>query len=761
MPPIRKSFTRSLDMKCKSAICFLALLGASFAFAEQYHDGWRPQTAENPMTFTADVMAVDNVTKAAVATGHVHAVREPFTLRSEYLERDAEGVAHFANPTCVTTCTNDVGHTHWNVTGDVVYKQDDYVIVRDAWIRLWELPIFYLPYFCYPLNWSGIQWMPGYTGQWGGYVLTKTTYDIAGDSEHKPDTYWLRGDTNLDWRYKQGIGVGQNFAWNIGEFGNGSFGAYHAWDNDAERQYGDERKGYRRDYDWGSKVERERYGLFGKHWWQVTERDVMFVRGSYYSDSYFTGDFMRRSFFDIRSQWLNFPTSGIFWEHLENSFSIGAEFDGRLNKFFGMTQRLPEFYVDVNPMPIGDLPLNYESQNRIGLLDRKYAEYAGSKTSAYGVNPGLWADYRTFRFDTYHRLTMPFRTAGDVLSVVPRLGFHGTYWNDSGKTDLLGKTDPVAMRNMFRSIVEGGVTFAGRAKGWVDDEWQHMSEPYLDVLAQGAFFNRDSDNNRPYVFDAIDASRGWEDQFAGRGRNLPYSYYGITPGWRNAWSYLEENGNLREIVDFDFYAAIMFGATSFESKKDVEGLYDQHKLAKLGKPNYGEHDINVMPGARLKWKPSDDISLGARAEYDSDNHKVALAAVSYNQRLTKDFSYNLSYNLRDYRYWDFSSLPYRKKYIDEINQMKCHYAIVGFEYSPVDWLCVSPFVRYDCIAQDYDSIGGWVDFLTDCLGFRCLIEHNNKYERADGHEYAADTSFGFYIYLRAFGAASNGIYSVN
>lgn len=748
-------------MKCKSAICILALFGASLSLAEQHHDGWQRRKTEKPMTFTADMMAVDNVTKAAVATGHVHAVREPITLRGEYLERDAEGVTHLSNPTCVTTCTNDVGHTHWNVTGDVTYKHDDYVILRDAWIRLWEIPVIYLPYFYYPLNWSGIQWMPGYTGQWGGFILTKTTYDIAGDSEHKIDTYWLRGNTSLDWRYKQGIGVGQDLVWNMGNFGNGSFGAYYAWDDYAEQQYGIDGSGYSRDQNWGSTVERERYGLFGKHRWQMTERDVVFARGSFYSDSYFTEDFMRRSFFDIRSQWLSFPTSGIFWEHLENSFSIGAEVDGRLNKFYSMTERLPEVYVDVNPLPIGDSPLNYETQNRIGWLDRRYAEYAGSKVSAYGVNPGLWAKYETMRFDTYHRVTMPFRTAGDVLSVVPRLGFHGTYWKNSGETDLLGASEAEDAGAMFRSILEGGVTFAGRARGWVDDEWQHVSEPYLDVLFQGAFYNGDSDSNRPYVFDAIDASRGWEDQFAGRGRNLPYSYYGVTPGWRNAWSCLEENGNLRQIVDFDLYAAIMFGSTSFEDNGMWLGDYDQHKLAELGKPNYGVHDINVMPGARLKWTPSDDISLGVRAEYDSDNNKLALAAVSFNQQLNKDFSYNLTYNLREYRYWDFSSLPYANQRVDEINQMQCHYAIVGFEYSPIHWIKVSPFIRYDFDANDYDAIGGWVDFLTDCLGFRWLIEYNNEYERVDGRKYDSDTSIGFYIYLRSFGTGNSGIFSAN
>ena len=37
---------------------------------------------QRTMTFTADRIAVDNVTQAAVASGHVVAVSAPYTLRS-------------------------------------------------------------------------------------------------------------------------------------------------------------------------------------------------------------------------------------------------------------------------------------------------------------------------------------------------------------------------------------------------------------------------------------------------------------------------------------------------------------------------------------------------------------------------------------------------------------------------------------------------------------------------------------------------------
>ena len=107
--------------------------------------------ATQAMTFTADRIAADNVTRSLTATGHLVATSAPFSLRGESMTRDADGVMRFGDQTCCTTCTNAVGHTHWNATGEVVYKERDYVILRNAWLNFYELPVFWLPYLYYPL----------------------------------------------------------------------------------------------------------------------------------------------------------------------------------------------------------------------------------------------------------------------------------------------------------------------------------------------------------------------------------------------------------------------------------------------------------------------------------------------------------------------------------------------------------------------------------------------------------------------------------
>lgn len=748
----------------KRHLVLLASVGmmTAVAFAAQHSENWVSSPDErDPMTFTADVLAVDNVTKSLVASGNVYAVSKPFSLLSELMTRDENGVMTFSDPTTATTCTNEVGHTHWDVTGELTYHSHHSVVLRNAWLTMFDVPILYIPYLWYPFDTDcGIRWMPGYQGRWGGFLLTHYSYHVLGEREHVDGFYWLKGESDLDFRYKQGVAVGERLTWGLGDLGTGSFGVYYAWDDNAEKAYGnDDKTG-----NWGSFVERERYSLSFRHKLNLTERDRVFVRLSHLSDSYFNEDFMRTTseFFNIRERYTTYSNSGAFWEHLEKRFSIGAEVSGRLNEFYGMTQRLPEFYLDINPGRLFVLPIDYESQNRIGMLDRKFAKFGNAGASVFGTNPGIWADYSTFRFDTYHRLSKSVRTFSDVLAVVPRVGYHGTYWNDGGKSDYRGTNRAVTTGSMFRSIAEAGVTFAARANGWVNDEVSHMVEPYTDVLAQKAWYSGAGGDARPLVFDNIDASKVWEDQYAGRGRNLPYTYFGITPGIRNAWMELEEDGSLRQFLEVDIYAATTFGKTDFDGD-ETYGDYDSHKLPKVGERNYGRNDINVMPGARLKWEPVSGTTVRTRAEYDTDRERMAVADIDFVRRVSPTLEYSLSYVYRNHRYWDYSSVPFRNKgnRTDELNFIRTHMFTLAATYQPLDWFALSPVMRWDVIDGELDAIGSWFDFMTDCLGFRFTLEYTSGYTRMDGYERDKNFTVGFYLYLRALGQANREIFSGN
>lgn len=704
---------------------------------------------------SADRMAVDAVTKAAAATGHVVAVSMPLQLHSESATRDAEGVVRLSDPTEITTCTNRPGICHWSLKGEVEYQDEKYIRGRNLWLEFYEVPVFWVPYFNYPLEGEcGLRVMPGYTQRWGAYLMLKYVYEIAGDETHNPDNFWMYGNTRMDLRYVNGIALGDTVNWNLARFGRGAFKIYYAWDEDADRYehyWSDSRHwNYR---NWGSNVNRDRYQMELYHLWEPTERDVVRLRGALASDSQMS-DFFHSSFMTIRNEWFGNNDNEIAWEHNENAFGSGISVSGPLNEFYGGIARLPEWYFDLAPSKVFDLPLNYETENRVGYLARRYAEYGdGDETNPYAFNPGRWAKYATFRFDTYHRFTAPFKV-DDIISVVPRLAYRGTFWNDGGNTGLTG-WDTAGKHNgeMFRSILESGVTFSGRGRAWLSEVWRHVLEPYVDVLAQKAWYSGVSGDKRPYVFDSLDASVDWQDQFAGRSRNLPYTYYGVTPGVRNSFDKVDDKGNLHTLFDVDVYAAFQF------NHADWYGTDDNHKLAQPGSPNYGKNDIYMTPGAQLRWHPDQDITLRTRMEYDPDYNEIAFADIGWRQRCSEDFSYFVNLISCDYRRWDFSSTPYDPKQMtgDDFNRSMCSLVSAGFEQHPIDWFAWSPFVRWDCRNGELDTVGAWFDYLTDCLGFRLVVEYNNSYTRIDGSEHEEDWDIGFFIYLRALGPEATDI----
>jgi len=701
------------------------------------------------MTVTADRIAADRNTEALFATGHVVAAQAPIRLHSDFLERDTNGVCRMAADSSLTTCTNCPGHLHWEIKGEVEYQADDHVLLRDAWLRFCEVPVFWLPYFYYPLGTGfGVEIMPGYTSRWGAYLLTKCNYTLIGDPKTGPDGRWLYGDTRLDLRWENGIAVGESLKWSLGNWGQGRFKVYYAWDQDYDRYGGATVPNGYNAMNWGSTVPYNRYGIELEHRVDVTERDVVRGKVSLFSDMFFSHDFMRQSMFGIKNDLYGYPGNEVAWEHTENLWGLGVSVSGPLEDFRTAVARLPEVYFDLAPTPLWNLPINYETQNRLGFLSRQRANYDGSSLPEFAYNPGQWADYDTVRFDTYHRLSASFR-AWDVLAIVPRVGYHGTYWNKTGATIVDGTGDADMERdNAFRSIVEAGVTFSGRGTAWISESWQHMIEPYADVLLQEAWCSGLSDGRRPLVFDSIDASSDWSDQFAGRSRNLPYSWYGVTPGLRNVLREADERGKLRTVFDLDVYAALQFNRTDWTAGEDSHKLSDDPL-----DPNYGGDGMMVVPGARVRWMPFSGAALSARLEYDSENSKIAQANLMWNHRVRRDFSYRVLFTRRDHRYWDFSSssVSPRSDY-DGFNRTDFGYVEVGFEHEPCDVFAWAPYIRWDCRRNELDEVGTWVDiYRTDCLGFRLNLAYENEYTRVEGSCEDAEWRIGFYIYLRAFG----------
>ena len=94
------------------------------------------------------------------------------------------------------------------------------------------------------------------------------------------------------------------------------------------------------------------------------------------------------------------------------------------NDFFTTTERQPEVVLDIKRHGLFGGPIFYEGETGFANLRLEFPEDSGIK------------NYGTYRFDTFHQLTYP-NTYFGWLSIVPRVGYRGTYY---GKTWDLGST---------------------------------------------------------------------------------------------------------------------------------------------------------------------------------------------------------------------------------------------------------------------------------------------------------------------------------
>jgi hypothetical protein len=147
------------------------------------------------------------------------------------------------------------------------------------------------------------------------------------------------------------------------------------------------------------------------------------------------------------------------------------------------------------------------------------------------------------------------------------------------------------------------------------------------------------------------------------------------------------------------------------------------------------------------------MMLGVKAEYDSEYDEIALADITWRHRVTRAFSYYGNFSHRNHRWWDYSVSPYDPAQMraDSFNWAHFGIAEVGFEYELCDAWAFSPFLSWDTREDEMDEVGCWIDYRTDCLGFRFIMSYANEYTRVDGSKYDEEFNCGFFVYLRAFG----------
>lgn len=354
---------------------------------------------------------------AAVDYGYLNA--KPFYGRAESLGKEANKDEYVLKNGNVTTCDLDLPHYRIQAKQLKIYPGDK-VVANNIVFYIGNLPVMYIPYYVQPLTEekkSHITLLPGRSSDWGYYALTSYRYYLNDK---------FKGDILVDYRSKKGLAAGVNQYMDT-DAGRGAFKIYYTEENNsfAYEKTGPQTLRYRYQY---------------RHKWDIKEADTTAVMElNYLSDPDVIRDYFYTEYEELGANpdtYLSFITS-------KPDYTTEFLVRKRLNTFYTVVERLPEYSLDIMNYKIGNTNFYYTNNSSGVYLNLTNAKVPNAPTPK---------DVGTIRFDTYNQVSYAMRFF-KTLSVSPYAGVRETYYsrNKWGDTNVT--------RTLFREGVDTSMRF--------------------------------------------------------------------------------------------------------------------------------------------------------------------------------------------------------------------------------------------------------------------------------------------------------------
>jgi len=282
--------------------------------------------------------------------------------------------------------------------------EGDRVIFMNVTAYVGKVPIFWWPYLYQSLDREfSFTVSPAYYSTWGPSLLTQVTFPITDNIEAR-----LR----LNYYGRRGPAIGFEPIINYGkdESSTAKLKTFFIEDQNPDiNQTNIPRQG----------VSDGRYRLSLEDRTNFTDDIYGIANITRLSDQYVMQDFFQGEF-----RIDPVPDNVIALTKTDPFYTLTAIERFQANEFFTTTERSPEVVLDVKRHALFGGPIFYEGETGFANLRLQFPEGSG------------FENYGTDRFDTFHQLTFP-NTYFGWLSIVPRVGYRGTYY---GKTWDLGST---------------------------------------------------------------------------------------------------------------------------------------------------------------------------------------------------------------------------------------------------------------------------------------------------------------------------------
>jgi LPS-assembly protein len=282
--------------------------------------------------------------------------------------------------------------------------EGDRVILMNVTAYVGKVPIFWFPYLYQSLDREfSFTVSPAYYSTWGPTLLTQVTFPITDNIEAR-----LR----LNYYGRRGPAIGFEPIINYGkdESSTAKIKTFFIQDQNPDiNETNIPRQG----------ISDGRYRLGLEDRTNFTDDIYGIANITKLSDQFVMQDFFQGEF-----RLDPVPDNVIALAKTDSFYTLTGIERFQANQFFTTTERSPEVVLDIKRHGLFGGPIFYEGETGFANLRLQFPEGSG------------FQNYGTDRFDTFHQLTFP-NTYFGWLSIVPRVGYRGTYY---GKTFDLGST---------------------------------------------------------------------------------------------------------------------------------------------------------------------------------------------------------------------------------------------------------------------------------------------------------------------------------
>jgi len=291
--------------------------------------------------------------------------------------------------------------------------EGDRVIFNYVTAYVGNVPIFWWPYLYQSLSDTfSFTVSPAYTSTWGPSLLTEVTFPIT---EH------IHTRLRLDYFGRRGpaIGLEPTIDYGKDDSSQARLKFFYIQDqnpeiNETNIPRGDVPTGrYRLGLEDRTNFTEDIYGI----------ANVTKLSDAYVMEDYYPGEFRVDPI----------PDNVVALAKTNPVFTLTGIARFQANEFFTTTERLPEVVLDIKRHSLFGSPIFYEGETGYANLRLQFPDGSG------------FQNYGTDRFDTFHQLSFP-NTYFGWLSIVPRVGYRGTYYGktwDLGSTTFMPPTNPL------------------------------------------------------------------------------------------------------------------------------------------------------------------------------------------------------------------------------------------------------------------------------------------------------------------------------